>query len=122
MNTTPRFLGIAVLVLSVSAVCTAPASAAGAVENPLKHPVSYQDLDLSRPAGAETLYLRIKSAAENVCAPLNGKQMIEKVSRNACVAGAVARAVKHVNEPILTRYYLTLNPQADMGTVLTVKR
>ena len=122
MNTTPRYLGIAALVLSVSAVCAAPASATGAIDNPLTHPVSYQDLDLTRPAGAATLYQRIKSAAENVCAPLNGKQMIEKVSRNACVASALERAVKHVNEPILTRYYLTLNPKADQGTELTVKR
>src|SRR5262245_61107878 len=34
----------------------------------VKVTVSYADLDLSKPAGAQTLYKRIKAAAQRVCA------------------------------------------------------
>ena len=122
MNATRKYTAIAAIVVAVSAFGAIPAGAADSTGNPPAHPVSYKDLDMTRPAGAETLYQRIKSAADTVCAPLNGKQVIEKVSRNACVTSAVERAIKQVNEPMLTHYYLSLNPKSDLGTVLAVKR
>jgi UrcA family protein len=65
--------------------------------------VSYADLDLSKPAGAQTLYKRIKAAARNVCGPVDQYtfQTPSKTFR-ACFDKAVADAVAQVDRPSLT--------------------
>lgn len=115
-------IGIAVFTFAAAAFAAAPAAAADSVAPQLAHPVSYSDLDLTRTAGAETLYRRIKTAADAVCAPLDGERISEKIDHNSCVSDAVERAIKLVNEPLLTRYYLTLNPKSDLGASLAAKR
>jgi UrcA family protein len=116
-----HYTGIAFMFLAVSAGANA-ANATDSIGIPLSHPVSYSDLDLTRTAGAETLYRRIKSAADAVCSPLDGARITAKVNRIACISGAVERAVKQVNEPLLTRYYFTLNPKSVPGTTLAATR
>src|SRR5271169_2770725 len=65
------------------------------------YPVRYSDLDVSTTAGAKTLYLRIRYAAETLCesAATWGKKEGE-----ACVQKAVNDAVARVNAPKLTQY------------------
>jgi UrcA family protein len=67
--------------------------------------VSYADLDLSKPAGVEMLYQRIKDAARTVCAPLASKGLTrEGVWRlwRDCYEQAVSNAVASINRPTLT--------------------
>ena len=64
--------------------------------------VSYGDLDLSSPAGAQVLYQRIKGAARTVCAPLESKQLKVQALWRACFEEAVANAVSKVDRPMLT--------------------
>jgi UrcA family protein len=65
--------------------------------------VSYADLDLSKPAGAQTLYKRIKSAASRVCGAGGRYTHLEgrKAWRN-CYDTAIANAVAQIDRPTLT--------------------
>jgi|KBSMisStaDraftv2_1062788.scaffolds.fasta_scaffold39118_2 UrcA family protein len=122
MNTKHRRLTLAGLVLAISAFGEAPANAIDSSGNVLMHKVNFAELDLSRPAGAETLYRRIERAAEEVCAPFTGRQLIEKMNRKACIASAVERAVRQVNAPLLTDYYLSLKPGSEPASSLAAER
>ena len=65
--------------------------------------VSFADLDLSKAAGAQTLYKRIKVAARRVCGPAD--RYIYGAPGNAfrkCFDAAVADAVAQVDRPSLT--------------------
>jgi UrcA family protein len=67
------------------------------VRTPVEHVrVSYADLDLSRPAGAQVMLLRIKSAADEACGVgMRHISLEESVSVRACVHDAVTRAVSN---------------------------
>ena len=121
MNTLHRYSAIAAIAFAAAGMQSTTAFAADSGDALIQH-VNFTDLDLSREAGARTLYQRIKSAADRVCAPLSGRQLIEHMNRSACVASAVERAVRHVNEPTLTRYYLARNPKSDLATSLAARR
>jgi UrcA family protein len=64
--------------------------------------VSYADLDLSNPAGADTLYERIKAAARKVCAPLATKELSRIGLWRDCYEQAVSNAVATIDRPTLT--------------------
>lgn len=67
--------------------------------------VNYADLDLTNEAGAERLYLRIRSAARSVCGTPGLLQIINVSRIRQCAEDATARAIAEVNSPTLTRYY-----------------
>jgi UrcA family protein len=122
MNTFQRLFALAVLALVASAFGIAQAFAAEpGGTTPLKH-VRYDDLNLSREAGVRKLYERIKDAAEIVCAPFNGRQLSQRMNQVTCVTSAMERAVRQVNEPALTGYYLARNPKSDIDTSLAATR
>ena len=59
--------------------------------------VSYADLDISRAAGARTLYARIRSAAREACGPEPAVlDLRDAAGYNACYEQAVAKAVNRV--------------------------
>ena len=63
--------------------------------------VSFRDLDLSTPEGANTLYRRIRTAAQKVCGYAGADVLSQNISR-ACYRNAIADAVAKVNSPLLT--------------------
>jgi UrcA family protein len=65
------------------------------------YPVRYSDLDVSTMKGAQTLYLRIRYAAETLC---ESAATWGKKEGQACVNKAVNDAVARINAPVLTRY------------------
>jgi UrcA family protein len=75
-------------------------SIAGSYE-PLEVTVNFADLDVSRPEGAIVLYHRIRSAAEQVCAPMEALGLGAALQLDACIDKAVANAVNTVNRPAL---------------------
>ena len=81
--------------LTLHAVSTA-AFAAAPPDDVRRQVVTFADLDLTRPAGAQELYRRIKSAARSVCETYDGLTR----DRN-CEEQAVARAVGDVGAPLL---------------------
>jgi UrcA family protein len=74
-----------------------PATARAADDKFLTQKVSFDDLDISKPAGAKVLYHRIVKAAYVVC-PDYGNL----VQQFKCVDLAIARAVKQVDSPALS--------------------
>jgi len=64
--------------------------------------VSYADLDISKPAGAKTLYQRIVSAANRVCSADNYKYLPTRNGVRECTDTAIDKAVKDVGSPALS--------------------
>jgi UrcA family protein len=71
--------------------------------------VSFADLDLSKPAGAQALYDRIKKAASSVCGELEDEQFEHRMLFRECYDQAVANAVAKANRPMLTTLYNSSN-------------
>jgi UrcA family protein len=63
--------------------------------------VRFDDLNLDTPAGVDTLYHRISSAARAVCRDENTRDLAMVAAFEHCRADAVAQAVREVNNPHL---------------------
>ena len=72
---------------------------------PLQQTVKFADLDISRAPGATELYRRIRAAAKNVCAPLDGGGALDTIVFGYCVRKSITEAVTAVNAPALTAVY-----------------
>ena len=76
------------------------ASNAHAGDKPRSETVKFADLDLSTPAGAEALFVRIHKAALRVC-----NEPGELSVTVACMNDTERKAIKKVNSPLLTAFY-----------------
>ena len=93
----------------------ADAYAARPVYDVATRTVKYGDLDLSRTAGAASLYSRIQTAARAVCeSPLSTGVRGEMLLSRHCMEESIARAVADVNAPTLTSYHLMKTKHAVM--------
>jgi UrcA family protein len=65
--------------------------------------VSFADLDINHPAGADMLLRRIESAASTVCGgePSVGP-LAQSFAYQRCRTDAIRRAIGHANAPMLT--------------------
>ena len=80
-------------------------NAAYAEEAPKSLTVQFADLDLSKDAGAATLFNRIRGAALKVCSTYRGGPTLrDKQQHAACVDFAMSNAVARVDRPELTEY------------------
>jgi len=69
--------------------------------------VRFADLDITRSAGAATLYARITTAARAVCEPsLSSQELGFSSQTRQCLEQAIERAITDVNAPALTSYQL----------------
>jgi UrcA family protein len=68
--------------------------------------VNAQGLDLSQPAGAKALYLRIENAAYIACTRANRVGLAPASDQYGCYETALGDAVRSVNVPLLTQTYL----------------
>jgi UrcA family protein len=102
MKSAIRWTFLAVVLGSLSAV----AAAGDRGDEPLGHTVNFADLDLTRGPGVAALYARIRSAAQQVCGPVDARQLQALTNWKRCTKQAIARAVRDVNAPMLTSYYL----------------
>lgn len=58
--------------------------------------VSFSDLDLNQPEAQITLYRRLQTAAEDICADGEGRQLLEQVrEQRKCYQQALDNAVAH---------------------------
>ncbi len=62
--------------------------------------VSFSDLNLEHAAGARTLLLRIRGAAQRVCGPDDGFHADD--SFKACVRESINRAVTELDNPLVS--------------------
>lgn len=86
----------ATLSMSAAAATTAPD------EDRRAQIVRFDDLDVSKPAGAKILYSRIRGAARDVCDYSTNGDWLEREAGHACIEKAIDSAVKKVNTPVLT--------------------
>jgi len=77
--------------------------------------VSYAGLDLNSAAGAGILLHRLKAAAWQVCAPLDGSELAQHRRWRACYTRALAEAVRQVNHPMVTAQYQASVPTAMLS-------
>ena len=90
--------------IAAFAVCSSLVAYSASAEPKAKTlTVSYADLDLSKPAGAQTLYKRIKAAARSVCGPTDRyTYSTPSHAFRQCFDKAIADAVAQVDRPSLT--------------------
>ena len=106
MKTTPSVrLTLGVCLGYCSTTLFAPLASALPPESPPTRVVHFDDLDLSKPAGIQTLYRRIKFAAHMVCEPYIDSDIHSSGAMRACVIQAVDHAVSRVNSPALTELH-----------------
>jgi UrcA family protein len=93
------FLATAAILCMISA---APAARADQAErNTLR--VAYADLDLSREAGARSLFKRIALASRQVCGTRPSPKLIEANARyQACYRDSLSQAVAEIGSPLLS--------------------
>src|SRR5687768_3273105 len=72
----------------------------GAIGSAPSITVSYSELDISKPAGLEVLYTRIKRAARSVCGFDHSPRELSRGRRSmTCYQTALDDAVRQVNRP-----------------------
>jgi UrcA family protein len=92
--------------LAISALPVAEsAMAAARIDDAPSVTVRYHDLNLDSAEGVASLYGRIHAAALEVCKPVEGPQLLDRVFWNDCVAHAVANAVRTVHNEKLSAYH-----------------
>jgi UrcA family protein len=96
LNSTAAFLAASFFALA----CATIGSLAQAAEpaQALTKVVAYGDLNLDSAQGAKVLYARLRSAAQIVCSPLEGRGLIQNGLWQSCFDNAVSAAVGQVNK------------------------
>jgi UrcA family protein len=102
-------------VLAAAALASAGLAAAANAQSDVQSParpearvaVSYADLNLASPAGAERMLDRIERAAEKACGGRGTQNRLleERYVFRDCVRAAVADAVFGLNAPMVTAAY-----------------
>jgi len=78
--------------------------------------VYFADLNLARAAGVQTLYRRIRAAANYVCAPWDETRDLAQFSEwRACRDSAIANAVSQIDHPLLSEHHLHLMAANQRG-------
>ena len=99
-----------ILSCALAGLLAGPVSALAATADRLdslpSRKVKYGDLDLNRDAGVVALFSRIKTAAREVCQPVDVVFLNLVRQQYNCSQDAIARAVADVNAPLLTSYFL----------------
>ncbi len=67
--------------------------------------ISYADLNLANPAGAEAMLGRIDAAAQAVCDPGDTRQIVLHRLAQVCEHDAVERAVANLGQPLVVARY-----------------
>ncbi len=67
--------------------------------------VKYGDLDLGTKAGVATLHSRLHRAAQQVCGPVDIRQLDQREQFDQCVTDAVSAAVRTVGNSNLSLYH-----------------
>ena len=109
------------LACALAGLLAGPLSAGAYAITSLEPParvVHFGDLDLSQQTGAAALYGRIKSAARQVCEPLDIGSLRLLHEEVDCREAAMGRAVGDVNSPALTAYFLTKNKARRLASEL----
>lgn len=101
LNTTRHSLRCPTALVALFFGLAATYAVAGETDEAPSVQVSYADLDLSKPAGAETLYRRIEGAARSVCGPRHSRNLNQVQAFRTCYKNAIEDALQQVNESLV---------------------
>jgi UrcA family protein len=108
LNSTASMLSAALFTVIFAA--SGGAALAAEPSQPLTKTVHYGDLNLDSEQGAKVLYARMRSAARDVCAPLEGLDMSRRRLWQNCFDSAVANAVVKVDKTMVSALHIqTIN-------------
>jgi UrcA family protein len=110
MNTNLRNKVMAAICLAY-AMAAVSATAGAANEAPPSGVVRFADLNISDPAGAQTLYRRIQAAARRVCQFDAAWDINSSGNERGCYRHAVDQAVKGVNSAALSQIHGNAMPR-----------
>ena len=79
-------------------------------------PVSTTGLDLGNPADAQTLYMRLRRAADDVCNRGMRADLLPSDDPRACFEKALGNAVRQAHAPLVTQAYLVNHSLHDAAT------
>jgi UrcA family protein len=99
-------------IFSALAVSFSTAASAADSEPVRSSIVSYADLNVSSPQGADALYRRIRAEAAKVCSVDNAGDRQSGLAQAACTHKAIRDAVIKVNETALSNVYNATNKTA----------
>jgi UrcA family protein len=99
-QSTPFILAISLVALGYGAIGSR--AQAADPQQPLTKTVAYGDLNLDSEQGAKVLYARLRHAAEDVCRPLQGRDLTQAGIWQHCFNDAVDSAVGQVNKISVT--------------------
>ena len=68
--------------------------------------VRYDDLSLNTRAGVANLHSRLRSAAQQVCSPLDSRVLGLREEYERCVSDAMSQSIDSVGNSNLKRYHL----------------
>jgi UrcA family protein len=75
--------------------------------------IDTKGLDLNRPADAQTLYTRIRHAADDVCTRGRQVDLLPVDNPARCSEKALADAIRSAKLPMLTQIYLTTHSSQE---------
>jgi UrcA family protein len=81
----------------------------------LTRTVTYDARTLDSRQGAKTLYARLRFAAQDVCSPLENRDLSRRRVWQSCVDSAVESAVFKVNSPLVSAVHTQSTLRADAG-------
>jgi UrcA family protein len=103
MSNPNRSFAIGVSCIVIGLALNASPAFAALSDNPPSLTVKYEELDLSKSAGAKELYRRIKRAAKAVCREAIDYRNLQESGRYAqCIQGATDEAVREVDKPLVS--------------------
>ena len=88
--------------IGAAALCTLTTPAVASEQDAPTKTVRFDDLDISKAAGAEVLYRRIQAAAQEVCLLYVSRDLHLVAVQRACIEQAIDNAVRSVNAVALT--------------------
>jgi UrcA family protein len=77
--------------------------------------VTYDARTLSSEQGAKTLYARLRFAAQEVCSPLDARELSRHRAWQTCVDRSVESAVLKVNSPMVSAVHNRATLRATAG-------
>ena len=94
------------LPLAIALAMTGVATAATHVDAEIPSVVvEYGDLNLNTKAGIVKMHARLRSAAQNVCSPLDSRVIGRLGEYEACVSKAITQSVAAVGNDSLSKYH-----------------
>jgi UrcA family protein len=100
MNLLMTFPTRALMTAILATVSYSTLASTAAEEGSVSVKVQYGDLNLSAPAGVDTLKRRVSSAAEQVCGDQYNTDPFHRIQQNDCVRRATDDALARVNWPV----------------------